>query len=79
MRQYLPELMPLVVDALLDGGAVSKREVAVATLGQVIQSTGYMPIFFSSLYIVSCIVKFTTRLQIYFPVVVFFFGFVLLL
>ncbi len=41
MRQYLPELMPLVVDALLDGGAVSKREVAVATLGQVIQSTGY--------------------------------------
>uniref|UniRef100_A0A0D3G4U2 Serine/threonine-protein kinase TOR n=1 Tax=Oryza barthii TaxID=65489 RepID=A0A0D3G4U2_9ORYZ len=42
MRQYLPELMPLVVDALLDGGAVSKREVAVATLGQVIQSTGYV-------------------------------------
>uniref|UniRef100_A0ACD5YK47 Uncharacterized protein n=1 Tax=Avena sativa TaxID=4498 RepID=A0ACD5YK47_AVESA len=34
--------MPLVVDALLDGGAVSKREVAVATLGQVIQSTGYV-------------------------------------
>jgi len=28
------------VDALLDGGAVSKREVAVATLGQIIQSTG---------------------------------------
>ena len=47
MRQYLPELMPLVVDALLDGGSVSKREVAVATLGQVIQSTGYMP-FLSS-------------------------------
>uniref|UniRef100_A0A452YXH8 Serine/threonine-protein kinase TOR n=3 Tax=Aegilops tauschii subsp. strangulata TaxID=200361 RepID=A0A452YXH8_AEGTS len=42
MRQYLPELMPLVVDALLDGGSVSKREVAVATLGQVIQSTGYV-------------------------------------
>nr|CAB3465509.1 unnamed protein product [Digitaria exilis] len=42
MRQYLPELMPVVVDALLDGGAVSKREVAVATLGQIIQSTGYV-------------------------------------
>jgi serine/threonine-protein kinase mTOR len=40
MRQYLPELMPVVVDALLDGGAVTKREVAVATLGQIIQSTG---------------------------------------
>jgi FKBP12-rapamycin complex-associated protein len=42
MRQYLPELMPVVVDALLDGGAVSKREVAVSTLGQIIQSTGYI-------------------------------------
>jgi hypothetical protein len=54
MRQYLPELMPLVVDSLLDGGAVSKREVAVATLGQVIQSTGYMRFFLlSSLHILS--------------------------
>ncbi|KAJ1381615.1 Tetratricopeptide-like helical domain superfamily [Sesbania bispinosa] len=29
MRQYIPELMPLIVEALLDGAAVSKREVAV--------------------------------------------------
>ncbi|KAJ0981872.1 hypothetical protein J5N97_010127 [Dioscorea zingiberensis] len=42
MRQYLPDLMPLIVDALLDGAAVHKREVAVATLGQVVQSTGYV-------------------------------------
>ncbi|XP_047315173.1 serine/threonine-protein kinase TOR isoform X1 [Impatiens glandulifera] len=42
MRQYIPELMPLIVDALLDGAAVAKREVAVATLGQVVQSTGYV-------------------------------------
>ncbi|KAL5167810.1 Serine/threonine-protein kinase TOR [Glycine soja] len=42
MRQYIPELMPLIVEALLDGAAVSKREVAVATLGQVVQSTGYV-------------------------------------
>lgn len=41
MRQYIPELMPLIVDALLDGAAATKREVAVATLGQVVQSTGY--------------------------------------
>ncbi|MED6192915.1 hypothetical protein PIB30_014488 [Stylosanthes scabra] len=40
MRQYIPELMPLIVEALVDGAAVSKREVAVATLGQVVQSTG---------------------------------------
>lgn len=42
MRQYIPELMPLIVEALLDGAAVAKREVAVATLGQVVQSTGYV-------------------------------------
>ena len=41
MRKYLPELMPLIVEALLDGAAVAKREVAVSTLGQVVQSTGY--------------------------------------
>ncbi|XP_052193242.1 serine/threonine-protein kinase TOR isoform X2 [Diospyros lotus] len=42
MRQYIPELMPLIVEALLDGAAAMKREVAVATLGQVVQSTGYV-------------------------------------
>lgn len=42
MRQYIPELMPLIVEALLDGASVSKREVAVITLGQVVQSTGYV-------------------------------------
>ncbi|GMH23702.1 hypothetical protein Nepgr_025545 [Nepenthes gracilis] len=42
MRQYIPELMQLIVDALLDGAAVIKREVAVMTLGQVVQSTGYV-------------------------------------
>ncbi|CAN6449978.1 unnamed protein product [Victoria cruziana] len=40
MRRYLDQLMPLIVDALLDGAAVVKRRVAVATLGQVVQSTG---------------------------------------
>ncbi|XP_042010237.1 serine/threonine-protein kinase TOR-like isoform X1 [Salvia splendens] len=42
MRQYIPELMPLIVEALLDGAAAMKREVAVTTLGQVVQSTGYV-------------------------------------
>ncbi|KAG0471251.1 hypothetical protein HPP92_015797 [Vanilla planifolia] len=42
MRKYLCELMPLIVDALLDGASLSKREVALATLGQVVQSTGYV-------------------------------------
>ncbi|KAK1259623.1 Serine/threonine-protein kinase TOR [Acorus gramineus] len=42
MRPYLRELMPLIVDALLDGASVIKREVAVSTLGQVVQSTGYV-------------------------------------
>ncbi|XP_039157640.1 serine/threonine-protein kinase TOR isoform X3 [Eucalyptus grandis] len=42
MRRYIPDLMPLIVDALLDGAAVTKREAAVSTLGQVVQSTGYV-------------------------------------
>ncbi|KAL9244759.1 hypothetical protein vseg_018491 [Gypsophila vaccaria] len=42
MRKYIPELMPLIVDALVDGAAVIKREVVVTTLGQVVQSTGYV-------------------------------------
>nr|XP_016452140.1 PREDICTED: serine/threonine-protein kinase TOR-like [Nicotiana tabacum] len=42
MRQYISELMPLIVEALLDGAAATKREVAVSTLGQVVQSTGYV-------------------------------------
>lgn len=32
--------MRLIEGALLDSAAVSKREVAVATLGQVVESTG---------------------------------------
>ncbi|KAF6153004.1 hypothetical protein GIB67_021609 [Kingdonia uniflora] len=42
MREYLPKLMPLIVEALLNGASVTKREVAVATLGHVVQSTGYV-------------------------------------
>lgn len=45
MREYIPELMPRIVEALLDGAAATKREVAVATLGQVVQSTGYVDCF----------------------------------
>lgn len=40
MRQYVSELMPLIVEALLDVPAANKREVGVATLGQLVQSTG---------------------------------------
>lgn len=52
MKQYLPELMPLIVDALLDGAVASKREVAVATLGQVVQSTGYA--IYSFFFLLKC-------------------------
>lgn len=46
MRDNVHDLMPLIVDALMDGAAVTKREVAVATLGQVVQSTGYALLFY---------------------------------
>ncbi|XP_058111416.1 serine/threonine-protein kinase TOR-like [Magnolia sinica] len=41
MKQYLGELMQVIVEALLDGAAIIKWEVAVATLSQVVQSTRY--------------------------------------
>ncbi|KAK1401906.1 hypothetical protein POM88_001511 [Heracleum sosnowskyi] len=44
MRQYVSELMPLIVEALLDGPAATKREVGVATLGQLVHSTGYISV-----------------------------------
>eukprot|EP00850_Spirogloea_muscicola_P011604 SM000072S21238 [mRNA] locus=s72:583526:601430:+ [translate_table: standard] len=42
MRPYLGQLMPLIVEALQDGGAIGKREIAVTTLGLVVESTGYV-------------------------------------
>ncbi|CAI9281421.1 unnamed protein product [Lactuca saligna] len=39
-REYIPELMPRIVEALLDRAVATKHEVAVAILGQVVQSTG---------------------------------------
>ncbi|PKA52204.1 Serine/threonine-protein kinase TOR [Apostasia shenzhenica] len=42
MRKYVRELIPLIVEALMDGASFNKREVALATLGQVVQSTGYV-------------------------------------
>lgn len=57
MRQYIPELMPLIVEALMDGAAVAKREVAVSTLGQVVQSTGYeIFTFLKDLKLPSCFI-----------------------
>ena len=43
MRPYMRELLPLLLDALKDASASTKREVAVSTLGQLVQSTGCAP------------------------------------
>lgn len=51
MRPYLGELVPLIVEALMDGASVIKREVAVTTLGEVVQSTGY---FYIHLCVIFC-------------------------
>eukprot|EP00897_Mesotaenium_endlicherianum_P005918 jgi/Mesen1/5354/ME000267S04502 len=42
LRPYVDKLMPLIVEALHDGGASEKREVAVVTLGQLVESTGHV-------------------------------------
>lgn len=40
LRRFVSDLMRPIVDALMDGASISKREVAVATLGKVVESTG---------------------------------------
>lgn len=40
LRPFMSRLMRPIVDALMDGASISKREVAVATLGKVVESTG---------------------------------------
>lgn len=35
LRADVPEILPLVIDAIQDGGSQTKRLVAVSTLGQV--------------------------------------------
>ncbi|XP_024523697.1 serine/threonine-protein kinase TOR, partial [Selaginella moellendorffii] len=42
IRPHIKDLMPLIVDALRDTSAASKRDVAVRTLGQLVQNTGYV-------------------------------------
>jgi FKBP12-rapamycin complex-associated protein len=40
LRADVPEILPLVIDAIQDGSSPTKRLVAVGTLGQVVGSTG---------------------------------------
>ncbi|KAL4435039.1 hypothetical protein ABPG77_003864 [Micractinium sp. CCAP 211/92] len=42
LRADVPEILPLVIDAIQDGGSPAKRLVAVGTLGQVVESTGFV-------------------------------------
>ena len=42
MRPYMRELLPLLLYALRDSTTVAKRTVAVATLGMLVQSSGYV-------------------------------------
>jgi len=65
MRQYIPDLMPLIVEALLDGAAVAKREVAVSTLGQVVQSTGYVVFFLRSKISLSICLRIITSVTLF--------------
>ncbi|PGH33947.1 FKBP12-rapamycin complex-associated protein [[Emmonsia] crescens] len=42
MKQYLPKLMPIILDALQDLSSQSKREAALRTLGQLASNAGYV-------------------------------------
>jgi len=42
MRLWSPELLPILLDMLTDASLPAKREVALWTLAQLIESTGYV-------------------------------------
>ncbi|KAK2737357.1 phosphatidylinositol kinase- protein kinase tor1 [Myotisia sp. PD_48] len=42
MRKYLPQLMPIILEALQDLSSQSKREAALKTLGQLASNAGYV-------------------------------------
>ena len=40
LQSSVPEILPLIIDAVQDGSSPGKRLVAVTTLGLVVESTG---------------------------------------
>ena len=43
MSKYVDELCPIVIDMLQDASSFGKREIAIWTLGQLVENTGYAP------------------------------------
>ena len=41
MAKYVDELCPIVIDMLQDASSFGKREIAIWTLGQLVENTGY--------------------------------------
>ncbi|XP_013416422.1 serine/threonine-protein kinase mTOR-like [Lingula anatina] len=42
MRKWMDQLLPIVLDMMQDSSSLQKREISIWTLGQLIESTGYV-------------------------------------
>nr|QGN03465.1 target of rapamycin [Ixodes ricinus] len=42
MRKWMNELLPIILDMLQDSSSLPKREISLWTLGQLVESTGYV-------------------------------------
>jgi len=42
MRSHVPQLLPLLIGSLQDSSSAARRDVAVSTMGDLIESTGYV-------------------------------------
>ncbi|XP_077998557.1 serine/threonine-protein kinase mTOR-like [Glandiceps talaboti] len=42
MKKWMDELLPIILDMLQDSSSLAKREVALWTLGQLVENTGYV-------------------------------------
>ena len=45
MAKYVDELCPIIIDMLQDASSFGKREIAIWTLGQLVENTGYVIVF----------------------------------
>ena len=42
MKKWMDDLLPIILEMLQDSSSLQKREVALWTLGQLVESTGYV-------------------------------------
>ena len=59
MSKYVDELCPIIIDMLQDASSFGKREIAIWTLGQLVENTGYVLYSPVVIYVLAIYIKHT--------------------